>query len=144
MRFKSLVLGSILLAALAYAKEPKAYQSGKLVQMDSAHCGVNNKAAQGPTDESGIDSGSNKVQGLSCGEYALEADQVVYRIRPKNVKNAVLLPVGEWAQFRLEKNRMLLRAPHFDNKEREYVIVSMTPRSESSADANPVRLNHLQ
>lgn len=143
MRFKSLVLGSILLATLAYAKEPKAYQSGKLVQMGSVQCGVDDKGSKTLAAESGSDT-SHKIQELPCGEYLLQADQVVYRIRPKNAKHAALLPVGEWAQFRLEKDKMLLRAPHFDGKEREYVVVSMTPRGESSADANPVRLNHLQ
>jgi hypothetical protein len=142
MRFKSLVLASILLAALAYAKEPKAYQSGKLMQMDS-QCGVNDKGEKGLADESGIDSHS-KTRELSCGEYLLQADQVVYRIRPKHAKHAALLPIGEWTQFRLEKDKMLLREPHFDGKEREYIVVSMTPRGARTADSRPVRLNHLQ
>jgi hypothetical protein len=143
MRFKSLVPASILLAALAYAKEPKAYQSGQLVQMDSTQCGVNDKGEKGLADESGIDSHS-KTQGLSCSEYLLQADQVVYRIRPKHAKQAALLPIGEWAQFRLEKDKILLREPQFDGKEREYIVVSMTPRGDSTADSHPVRLNHLQ
>jgi hypothetical protein len=143
MRFKSLVLASILLAAVAYAKEPKAYQSGKLVQMDSTQCGVNDKGEKRLADESGIDSHS-KTQELSCGDYLLQADQVVYRIRPKHAKHAALLPIGEWAQFRLERDKMLLREPHFDGKEREYIVVSMTPRGDSTADSHPVRLNHLQ
>jgi hypothetical protein len=136
-------MASILLAALAYAKEPKAYQSGKLVQMDSTQCGVNDKGEKGLADESGIDSRS-KTQELPCGEYLLQADQVVYRIRPKHAKHAALLPIGEWAQFRLEKDKILLREPQFDGKEREYVVVSMMPRGESAADSHPVRLNHLQ
>jgi hypothetical protein len=144
MRFKSLVLASILLAALAYAKEPKAYQSGKLVQMNAEQCGVEAKDTKNSTDDSGVSSGHGQTQELLCGEYLLQADEVVYRIRPKNAKHAVLVPIGEWAQFRLEKDKMLLRAPHFDGKEREYIVVSMTPRGESSADAHPVRLNHLQ
>jgi hypothetical protein len=144
MRFKSLVLASILLAALAYAKEPKAYQSGKLVQMNAEQCGVEAKGTENSADDSGIGSDRGQTPELLCGEYLLQADEVVYRIRPKHAKHAALLPIGEWAQFRLEKDKMLLRAPHFDGKEREYVVVSMTPRGESSADAHPVRLNHLQ
>jgi hypothetical protein len=31
-----------------------------------------------------------------------------------------------------------------DSKEREYLVVSMTPRSDSTANASPVRLNHAQ
>lgn len=143
MRFKLLVLTSIFLAGFAYAKEPKAYQSGKLVQMDSTQCSVNDKGTKDPGTES-AESSPGRIQELSCGEYLLQADQVVYRIRPKHAKHASLLPIGEWAQFRLEKDKMLLRAPHFDSKEREYIVVSVTPRGESTADSNPVRLNHLQ
>jgi hypothetical protein len=39
---------------------------------------------------------------------------------------------------------MIVRVQYIDNKEREYVVLSMTPRSESTADASPVHLNHLQ
>ena len=56
----------------------------------------------------------------------------------------MLLPVGEQAQFRLEKDKMLVRVEYLDSKEREYIVVSMAPRSESTADASPARLNHLQ
>jgi hypothetical protein len=53
--------------------------------------------------------------------------------------------VGEQAQFRLQKDRMLLRVEDLDSKEREYIVVSMTPRSEeSTAAATPARVNHLQ
>jgi len=37
-----------------------------------------------------------------------------------------------------------MRVEYLDNKERDYIVVSMAPRSESTADARPVRLNHLQ
>jgi hypothetical protein len=40
---------------------------------------------------------------------------------------------------------MLVRVEDLDSKEREYIVVSMTPRSDStSADATPSHLNHLQ
>lgn len=145
MGYKSLVLASILLAATAYAKEPKAYQSGKLLQMDSVQCGVDEKDAKSFTGEIiGTDSGHKKTQELLCQEYLLQTERMIYRIRPKDAKHPVLLPVGERAQFRLEKDKMLLRMEDLDSKEREYIVVSMTPRSESTADASPARLNHLQ
>jgi hypothetical protein len=38
-----------------------------------------------------------------------------------------------------------LRVEDLDSKEREYIVVSMTPRTDSTAaDAAPPRLNHLQ
>jgi hypothetical protein len=143
MRYKSLVLASILLAATAYAKEPKAYQSGKLLQMDSVKCGVDEKDAKSFAGEMiGTDSGHKKTQELLCQEYVLQTDKMVYRIRPRDEKHPVLLPVGEQAQFRLEKDKLLLRVENLDSKEREYIVVSMKPRGDSTADASPVRLNH--
>jgi hypothetical protein len=145
MRYKSLVLASMLLTAAAYAKEPKAYQSGKLLQMDSVQCGMDEKDAKSFTGELiGTDSGHKKTQELLCQEYLLQTDKMIYRIRPKDAKHPVLLPVGERAQFRLAKDKMLLRVEDLDSKEREYIVVSMTPRSESTADASLTRLNHLQ
>ena len=145
MGYRALVLASILLATSAYAKEPKAYQSGKLLQMDSVKCGVDEKDAKSFAGEIiGTDSGHRKTEELLCQEYVLQTDKVVYRIRPRDEKHPVLLPVGELAQFRLEKDKLLLRLEDLDSKEREYIVVSMTPRGESTADANPVRVNHLQ
>ncbi|MFZ2082946.1 MAG: hypothetical protein WBV26_11140 [Candidatus Sulfotelmatobacter sp.] len=133
MQYKSLMLASLLLAATAYAKEPKAYQDGKLLQMDSVQCGMDEKGAK-----------KGKTHDLLCQEYVVQTDQVVYRIRPRDDKHPVLLPVGQNAQFRLEKNKMLLRVEGLDGKEREYVVVSIKPRGDSTADASPARLNHLQ
>jgi hypothetical protein len=145
MRYKSLLLASILLVATAYAKEPKAYQSGKLLQMDSVKCGMDEKDAKSFAGEMiGTDSGHKKTQELLCQEYLLQTDKMVYRIRPKDEKHPALLPVGERAQFRLEKDKLLLRVEDLDNKEREYIVVSMTPRADSTADARPVQLKHAQ
>ncbi|MGB0015529.1 MAG: hypothetical protein WBQ12_02375 [Candidatus Sulfotelmatobacter sp.] len=133
MQYKSLMLASLLLAATAYAKEPKAYQDGKLLQMDSVQSGMDEKGAK-----------KGKTHDLLCQEYVVQTDQVVYRIRPRDDKHPMLLPVGQNAQFRLEKNKMLLRVEGLDGKEREYVVVSIKPRGDSTADASPARLNHLQ
>ena len=134
------------LAAAAYAKEPKPYQTGKLLQMDSVPCGTAEKDAKSFAGEMlGTDSGSKKTQEVLCQEYVLQAARVIYRIRPRDEKHPVLLPVGEQAQFRLQKDKMLLRVEDLDSKEREYIVVSMMPRADSStADALPSRLNHLQ
>jgi hypothetical protein len=145
MRYRSLVLASIFLAATAYAKEPKAYQSGKLLQMDSVKCGMDEKDAKSFTGEMiGTDSGHKKTQELLCQEYVLQTDKMMYHIRPRDEKHPVLLPVGEHAQFRFDKDKMMLRVEDLDSKEREYIVVSMTPRSDSTADATPARPNHLQ
>jgi hypothetical protein len=145
MRYKALVFVLLLSATMSFAKEPKAYQSGKLLQMDSVSCGVDEKDAKSFTGELiGTDSGHKKTQELLCQEYLLQTEKMIYRIRPRDAKHPVLLPVGERAQFRLSKDKMLLRVEDLDSKEREYTVVSMTPRSESTADASPAHLNHLQ
>ena len=119
--------------------------------MDSVRCGTEEKGHNTFADEMlGTDSGSKSTQELLCQEYVLQAEKVTYRIRPRNEKHPVLLPVGDQAQFRLHKDKMLMRVGNPDNqnldkKELEYVVISMTPRSDSTAaDATPSRLNHLQ
>ena len=143
MRFKLLVC-SVLVASMAYAKEPKTYQSGKLLQMDSVQCGVDEKDAKSVAGEMlGADSGHKKTHELLCQEYVLQTDRVIYRIRPKDEKHPALLPIGEKAEFRLEKDKMLLRVAD-QEKEREYIVVSMTPRGDDKAEAGVSHLNHLQ
>lgn len=145
MRSKLVVCIVLGLASIAFAKEPKAYQTGKLLQMDSVPCGTAEKDGKSFAGEMlGTDSGSKKTQEVLCQEYVLQAEHVIYRIRPRDEKHPVLLPVGEKAQFRLQKDKMLLRVEDLDDKEREYIVVSMTPRSDgSTADASQ-HLSHLQ
>lgn len=84
----------------------------------------------------GTDGQHKKTQELLCQEYTLEAERVIYRIRPKDDKHPVLLPIGEVAHFRLHKDKLILLVPEADAKEREYIVVSMTPRSDKTAEAN--------
>ena len=140
MRSKLALCAVLAAASVAYGKDSKSYQTGKFLQMDSVQCG---------TAEKGRDSGDKKTQELLCQEYVLQAEKVTYRIRPRDEKHAALLPIGEQAQFRLQKNKMLVRVENAESgslgKEREYVVVSMTPRTDSTAaDATPSQLNHLQ
>jgi len=146
MRSKVMFFVVLGLATVAVAKEPKQNQRGKLLQMDSVPCGMAEKDAKSFAGQMlGTDSGSKKTQEVLCQEYVLQAEHVIYRIRPRDEKHPVLLPVGDEAQFRLEKDKMLVRVEDLDQKEREYVVVSMTPRSDSStADAAPAHVNHLQ
>ena len=146
MRSKLILCAIVAMACSAHAKDPKAYQTGKLVQMDSVQCGMAEKESTSLAGEMlGTDSGSKKTHELLCQEYVLQSERVIFRIRPRDEKHPVLLPVGEQAQFRLQKDKMLLRVEDLDSKEREYIVVSMTPRSDSStADASSSRANHLQ
>jgi hypothetical protein len=136
---KRLLLPALILitAAAAHAKDKPAYQSGLLIKMDSASCGSEEKGGGTVTGEIlGTDGQHKKTQELLCQEYTLQTDRLVFRIRAKNEKHPALLPIGETAQFRLHKVRLLLRVPEADGKEREYVVVSMTPRSDAPDSVN--------
>src|SRR5262249_34271222 len=113
---------------------PKRYQSGQLLQMDSVQCGMDEKDGKTITGEMlGTDSGHKKSHELLCQEYVLETDRVIYRIRPRDEKHPVLLPVGEKAQFGIENDKRMLRVEDLDDRERDYTVVSMTPRNETRA-----------
>ena len=133
MKIKILI-AALLFTSFAYAKEPKHHQTGTLLQMDSAECGVDENSGKSIVgDLVGTDSAHKKTHALLCQEYLLQSDTVIYRIRPRDEKHPVLLPVGEKAKFRIQKDKMLLLVEDIDEKEREYTVVSMTPRLEKSS-----------
>jgi len=126
------LLAIALLAAVAQAREPRHYQSGKLMRMESVKCGTDEKNGKSMAGELiGTDSQHMKTHELLCQEYVLETDTLVYHVRPKDDKHPALLPVGEKAQFRLDKDKMLLRVEDYDDKEREYIVISMVPKAEA-------------
>lgn len=128
----NLIVAAFLLIGVAQAREAKRYESGQLLQMDSVECGYDEKDGKSFAGEMlGTDAGHKKTHALLCQEYLLQSDRVIYRIRPRDEKHPVLLPVGEKAQFRMDKDKMKLRVEDLDDKEREYTVVSMTPREET-------------
>src|SRR2546423_15103817 len=107
MRSK-LFLWVLAVASVAYARDPKTYQTGTLLQMDSVACGVDEKDGKSFAGEMlGTDSGHKKSRELLCQEYLLQSERVIYRIRPRDDKHPVLLPVGERGQFRIQKDKKL-------------------------------------
>jgi hypothetical protein len=122
-------------AMVTQAKEPPVYEKAVLVQMDSSTCGYAEKDGKTIAGEIfGTDGQHKNTKQLLCQEYVLQTDRVTYRIQPKDDKHPVLLPVGETAQFRIHKDKMLLRVPEADGKEREYIVLSMTPRTDVAAN----------
>ncbi len=126
------MLTVLALATTCFAKDPPYRQKGVLSGMQSVACGTTEKS--GTTVAGALITGSkhSKTQELLCQEYTVQTDRVTYRIQPREEKHPVLLPVGEEAEFRLKKDRMLLRIPELDNKEREYTVLSMTASHELS------------
>ena len=128
------IAGCLLLAGVCAAKEHDDYQKGTLLRMDSTSCGMQEKGGKSLTGELiGTDSQSKKTQEVLCQEYVLQTQRVVYRIRPKDDKHPVLLPIGETALFRMHKDKLILKVAEADGKEREYIVVSMTPREDAPA-----------
>jgi hypothetical protein len=125
-------------ALLVQPKEPAPYEKGVLVQMDSSACGYAEKDGKTVAGQIfGTDGQHKNTKQVLCQEYILQTDRVTYRIQPKDDKHPVLLPVGETAQFRIHKDKMLLRVPEADSKEREYIVLSMTPRTDVAAANRP-------
>jgi hypothetical protein len=141
---KRIILVSLLLslAGITEAKERPAYERGVLLQMDSSSCGVAERDGKTVAGQIfGTDGQHKRTQEVLCQEYLLQSDRVIYRIRPKDDKHPVLLPVGETAEFRIHKDKMLLRVPEADGKERDYVVVSMTPRAEIADNRSSAKSN---
>ena len=134
MKFRTLAV-CLLFVGVCSAKEHD-YQKGVLVRMDSSSCGTQEKGSKTVAGEIlGTDGEHKKTQELLCQEYVLQSDRVLYRIRPKDDKHPVLLPIGETAQFRINKDKLVLRVPELSDKEHEYIVVSMSPREDSGAAA---------
>jgi hypothetical protein len=130
---------SVLIVGSTQAKNKTSYARGVLSEMQSVSCGYMQKS--GPTVAGALITGAehSKSRELLCQEYTLKTDRVTYRIRPKEEKHPALLPVGEEAEFRLKKDQMLLRIPEADNKEREYIVVSMAPTQEFASEIESTR-----
>jgi len=131
MRLK-IFMAALLLSGLAFAREPKHYESGTLLRMDSVECGIDEKSGNSFAGEIiGTDSAHKKTQAVLCQEYVLQSDHLTYHIRPKDMKHPVLLPVGGRAQYRINKDKLILRVEDMDDKDRDYTVVSVTQREES-------------
>jgi hypothetical protein len=131
---KKLVLVAALGAfscGLANAKEPRFYQKGRLISMEAVSCGYAEKSGNSIMGQIvGTDGAHKNTKEMLCQEYMLRSDRVLYRIRPRDEKHPVLLPIGEDAEFRLQKDKLYLKVTEFDGKERDYSVVSMSPVSD--------------
>jgi len=130
MRIAIALAGLLLLAApITLAKNRPSYDKGVLLSMDSVSCGYAQNTGHSVAGELlGTDSGHTKTQEVLCQEYSMRTGRLIYRIRPKDAKHPALLPVGETVEFRIHKDKLYLRAPEGDDKERQYIVVSMRLR----------------
>jgi hypothetical protein len=106
---------------------------GVLLEMESTPCGMAEKGSKTVAGEIFGTDGEHKVtQQVLCQEYVLQTERAIYRIRPKDDKHPALLPIGETAEFRISKDKMILRVPEVNSKEKDYIVVSVTQRAEST------------
>src|ERR1700720_3917805 len=127
------IAASFQTVAPAPAKDKPAYERGVLLQMDSTHCGYAEKDGKTLTGEIlGTDGQHKNTKEVLSQENILKSARLIFRIRPKGDKHPTLLPVGESPEFRIHKDKMLLRVPESDGKEREYIVVSMTQRGDAA------------
>ena len=106
----------------------KGAQRGMLERMEAVPCGAKQRGFTGVGSifaSVGIEAVNSEEK--LCPQYLLRTDQVEYHIRPVDKKHAVLLPVGEEGEFKIKKNRMRLKIPDGDKKNREYEVVAMKP-----------------
>jgi hypothetical protein len=136
---KRLLLATLVVASVGMAKDPVSFDKGTLVKMESAECGVDSRGAEGIGGVLGVDDSSHtKTRQMLCQEYLLQGDRLVYRIRPTDEKHPALLPIGEKAEYRIEKDRMRLRVPEMDSREREFTVVAVSQRTD--ADTQTARV----
>lgn len=125
------LFGAVPLAAGGKKNEP---QRAMLEKMDAVPCGAKQKGLTGLGSfwaSVGI-THVNSDEKL-CPEYLLRSDEMDYRIRPSDMKHAVVLPVGHEVIFKIEKNHMLVRTPEGDKKMRSYQVVSMQPTNSNQS-----------
>jgi hypothetical protein len=121
----------LLVPSSAAAKDKKKHgQRGMLESMQSVPCGLKERGVSG----FGSIFGSVGVQHVNsneklCTQYLLRTDEMEYHIRPIDTKHAALLPVGHEGEFKMKKDRMILRVPDEDKKAREYQVIAMQPVS---------------
>jgi hypothetical protein len=65
----------------------------------------------------------------SARSYVLRSEGLYYRIRSRDRKHPVLLPIGEQAQFHLQRDRLLLQVEDFDSKAYEFSVLAIVPEN---------------
>ncbi|MBZ5548600.1 MAG: hypothetical protein LAO22_11705 [Acidobacteriia bacterium] len=125
---KRVLIVVVMFTAVLSAKDVSRNHLGVLLRMESVPCGT--------VEGSGF---SKALLGAPaplpvqddrlCQEYVLRSEGLYYRIRSRDRKHPVLLPIGEQAQFRLHRDRMLLQVEDFDSKAYEFSVLAIVPEN---------------
>jgi hypothetical protein len=131
----------LAVAVPAGAGKKKHGARGMIEKMEAVPCGAKEKGITGLGSvfaSAGIEH-VNSDEKL-CPQYLLRTDEMDYHIRPLDKKHPVILPVGQEGEFRIDKDRLYLRAPDGDRKTRPYQVVAMKPTGgdQDKSTAKPV------
>lgn len=129
-----IIAAALLVTGVCSAKEHD-FQQGVLVGRDSSSCSRPEDLKTSTSVLVGEDGLPKQARGLLCQEYILQSDRMTFRIRQKDEKHPIALPVGEIAQFRIGKGTLTMRVPEISDKQREYIVVSITPREDTTSEA---------
>ncbi len=127
---------------IAESKDKKKHaQRGMLESMQSVPCGAKQRGLTGL----GSIFGSVGVEHVNsheqlCPQYLFRTDEMEYHIRPVDLKHASLLPVGHEGEYKIKKDRLVLKVVDGDKKARDYQVISMQPvNAESKVESTKYR-----
>jgi hypothetical protein len=129
----SLIVALVLVAAVplsAGSKKKNQPERAMLEKMEAVPCGATEKGVTGLGTlwaSAGI-THVNSDEKL-CPQYMVVTDDMEYHIRPTDTKHPVVLPVGHEIEFKIKKDRMLVKVADADGKMRSYLVVAMKPAS---------------
>jgi hypothetical protein len=126
---RSLVI-VVMLAATVGAKNVPRNHVGELLSMVSVPCSAETSRVSNAL--LGAPQPVQVQQERLCAEYILHSEGLYYRIRSKDGKHRVLLPIGEQAQFRLEKGHMLLQVEDFDPEVYQFSVLAIVPEAHAA------------
>jgi hypothetical protein len=136
MKIKSsfiLAVAAVSLVPLGAGAKKKPLDRGMLEKMEAVACGARERGLTGlgaVWASAGI-THVNSDEKL-CPQYLLRTDEMEYEIRPTD-GHAAVLPISHEAEFRINKDRMVLRIPDADNKKTlTFAVVSEKPTASQS------------
>jgi len=120
----------VMCTAVLNAKNASRNRLGVLLRMESVPCGVAeasgfSKALLGAPAPMPVPMQDDRL----CQEYVLRSEGLYYRIRSRDRKHPVLLPIGEQAQFHLHRDRLLLQVEDADSKTYEFSVLAIVPEN---------------
>jgi hypothetical protein len=114
----------VMFTAVLQAKNASRSGLGVLLRMESVPCGAIEASA---FSKAMLGAPAPMQDDRLCQEYVLQSEGLYYRIRSRDRKHPVLLPIGEQAQFHLYRDRLVLQIEDFDSKGYEFYVLAIVP-----------------